>query len=105
VFVVSAEIVAVLAVGAALPGLILQGQRGLRANFNERMDRTDKRLDTIDARLDRMDGRIERIEERLDRMGRRMGRIDERLAALGERVPRIKGIPHLHLGHNETPAE
>lgn len=72
----SPEMIAILAVGAALAGLIWQSQRALRAELTGRMDR-------IDSRMERMEGR---------------------LAELGDRVSRIEGMLHLHLGRNEEPA-
>ena len=68
--------IAILAVGAALAGLIWQSQRALRAELTGRMDR-------IETRMERMEGR---------------------LAELGDRVSRIEGMLHLHLGRNEEPA-
>ena len=72
----SPEMIAILAVGAALAGLIWQSQRALRAELTARMDR-------IESRMERMEGR---------------------LAELGDRVSRIEGMLHLHLGRNEEPA-
>lgn len=72
----SPETIAILAVGAALAGLIWQSQRGLRAELTGRMDR-------IEGRIEPMEGR---------------------LAELGDRVSRIEGMLHLHLGRNEEPA-
>ncbi len=75
--------IAILAVGAALAGLIWQSQRALRAELTGRMDRIESRMDRIESRMERMEGR---------------------LAELGDRVSRIEGMLHLHLGRNEEPA-
>ena len=75
--------IAILAVGAALAGLIWQSQRSLRAELTGRMDRIESRMDRIETRMERMEGR---------------------LAELGDRVSRIEGMLHLHLGRNEEPA-
>ena len=84
------EMIAILAVGVSLAGLVLsvagflwQSQRSLRAELNARMDRIESRMDRIEARLERMEGR---------------------LAELGDRVSRIEGMLHLHLGRNEEQA-
>ncbi len=70
------EMIAILAVGVALAGLILQGQRGLGA----RMDRFDARMDRMDARMDRLEARMERFEAKLreirDRLSRLEGKMD-----------------------------
>ena len=79
----SPEMIAILAVGAALAGLIWQSQRALRAELTGRMDRIESRMDRIETRMERMEGR---------------------LAELGDRVSRIEGMLHLHLGRNEEPA-
>ena len=86
----SPEMIAILAVGAALAGLIWQSQRALRAELTGRMDRIESRMDRIESRMDRIEIRMERMEGRL--------------AELGDRVSRIEGMLHLHLGRNEEPA-
>ena len=43
----SPELIAILAVGVALAGLILNGLKGV----NKRLDGVDKRMDSIDERL------------------------------------------------------
>ena len=113
------EMIAILAVGAALTGLIWQGHRALRADLSSglrearedrervradlgaRMDRIDGRMNRIDDRMDRIDGRMNRIDNRLDRIDGRIDRIDGRLNDQGERLSRIGGMLHLHLGRNE----
>ncbi|MDE0408966.1 MAG: hypothetical protein OXN81_14040 [Alphaproteobacteria bacterium] len=53
--------IAILAVGVALAGLVLNGQRGV----NVRLDGIDKRIDGIDKRMDSIDKRMDSIDERL----------------------------------------
>ncbi len=77
------ETIAILAVGAALAGLVWQGQRGLRAEMRDLRAELTARMDRIESRMERMEGR---------------------LAELGDRVSRIEGMLHLHLGRNEEPA-
>ncbi len=69
------ELVAILAVGMALAGLILQGQRGLGA----RMDRLDARMDGLDARMDRFEARV---EARFDALAEEMREVRDRLSRL-----------------------
>ena len=57
----SPELIAILAVGVALGGVILQGMHGL----NRRMDSLDKRMDGLDKRIDGLEKRIDSLEERL----------------------------------------
>ena len=53
----SPELIAILAAGAGLAGLILQGQRGLGA-----------RIDGLDARMDRLEAGMTEIRDRLSRL-------------------------------------
>lgn len=82
--------IAILAVGAALAGLVWQSQRGLRAEMRDMRAELTERMDRIESRMDRIEIRMERMEGRL--------------AELGDRVSRIEGMLHLHLGRNEEPA-
>ena len=62
----SPELIAILAVGVALAGLIVRGHHGLGA----RMDRLESRLDS------RMDGLAEVMREVRDRLSRLEGKVD-----------------------------
>jgi len=55
------ETIAILAVGVALAGIILQGLRGLGA-----------RMDRMEARMDRMEGELREIRDRLSRLEGKM---------------------------------
>ena len=87
------EMIATLAVGAALAGLIWQGQRGLRAD--QQSLRAELRADQQSLRAELV-GRMGGIESRMDR-------IEARLTELGDRVSRIEGMLHWHFGRNEEP--
>lgn len=84
------EMIAILAVGAALAGLVWQSQRSLRVEMRDLRAELSERMDRIESRMDRIEIRMERMEGRL--------------AELGDRVSRIEGMLHLHLGRNEEPA-
>ena len=47
----SPEMIAILAVGVALAGLMLQGQRGLNNSLGKRIESLEKRMDGFDERL------------------------------------------------------
>ena len=67
------ELIAILAVGVALAGLILQGQRGLGA----RMDGLDARMDRFETRVEaRFDALAEEMREVRDRLSRLEGKMD-----------------------------
>ncbi len=58
----SPELIAILAIGVALAGLILQGQRGLGA----RMDRIEARMDRLEAGMTEIRDRLSRLEGKVD---------------------------------------
>ena len=60
------ELIAILAVGAALAGLVLQGQRGLGA-----------RLDRLEAEMKEVRDRLSRLEAKMDFMESHIVRRDE----------------------------
>ena len=126
--------IAILAVGATLAGLVWQSNRALRADFRAdlsaglreakedreriraegREDRERQRAD-MNARMDRFEARLEamdaRIDARMNQMDARMDSIDARIDGIhgvlreqGERLSRIEGMLHLHLGRNEEAA-
>ena len=79
----SGEILAILAVGAALAGLILTSSRGLRQDMAQL--RRDMRED-IGKLESRLDERIDRLEARLrddiKQLGDRVGRMEHSQAKL-----------------------
>ena len=60
------ELIAILAVGAALAGLILQGQRGLGARMDRLEARLDARMDGLEAELREIRDRLSRLEGKVD---------------------------------------
>lgn len=69
------ELVAILAVGVALAGLILNGQ-----------NHANRRIDALEQRLE---GRIDALEQQVNQ---RFDRLESRLAALEQRVARLEGV-------------
>ena len=65
-------LIAVLAIGATLAGLILTGNRGLRQDIRQDMARLETRLDE----------RIRGLESRFDGLERQFGELRERMAHL-----------------------
>ena len=78
----SPELIAILAVGIAVAGLILNGQT-----------QTNRRLGTLEQR---MEGRIDALEQRISafelQVNQRFDRLEARLAALEQRVARLEGV-------------
>ena len=76
-------LIAVLAVGATLGGLILTGNRGLRQDMRQDMAKLEARLDErINGLESRLDGSIKALESRFDGLERQFGELRERMAHL-----------------------
>lgn len=58
----SPELVAILAVGVALAGLMLRGQHGLDKRVDELRRDLTSRIDGLDARIDGLDARLRSVE-------------------------------------------
>ena len=83
----SGEIIAILAVGVALAGLLLTSSRGLRQDMRQDITRMESRLDErIGALESRLDERVSALESRLrddmKQLGDRMGRVEHSQAKL-----------------------
>ena len=68
----SGEMIAIVAVGVALAGVILTATRGLRQDIRQDMARLESRLD----------GSIKALESRFDAMESQFGELRERMAHL-----------------------
>ena len=68
----SGEMIAIVAVGVALAGVILTATRGLRLDIRQDMARLESR----------MDERINGLESRFDAMEKQFGELRERMAHL-----------------------
>ena len=83
----SGELIAIVAVGAALAGVILTSIRGLRQDMREDMGKLESRLREDIGKLEsRLDERIDRLEARLrddiKQLGDRVGRMEHSQAKL-----------------------
>ena len=78
----SPELIAILAVGVALAGLLWQGLRGL----GTRIDRVE---DALGARIDRVK----------DALSARIGRVEEELREIRDRLSRLEGKVDFLEGH------
>ena len=76
-------LVAVVAIGAALAGVILTSIRGLRQDMREDIGKLESRLDErINGLESRLDERISGLEKRFDAMEHQFGELRERTAHL-----------------------
>ena len=81
-------LVAVLAIGATLAGLILTSNRGLRQDMRQDMVRLDERIGGLESR---MDERIGGLEVRLrEDMGKSESRLRDDIKQLGDRMGRVE---------------
>ena len=69
-------LIAVLAIGATLAGLIVSSNRGLRQDIRQDMARLESRLD------ERINGLESQISELRERMAHEIGELRERMAKL-----------------------
>ena len=76
-------LVAVVAIGAALAGVILTSIRGLRQDMREDIGKLESRLDERISGLEsHLDERISGLEKRFDAMEHQFGELRERMAHL-----------------------
>ena len=83
----SGELIAIVAVGVTLAGLILTSSRGLRQDMREDIGKLESRLREDIGKLEsRLDERIDRLEARLrddiKQLGDRVGRMEHSQAKL-----------------------
>ena len=72
----SGELIAIVAVGAALAGLILTSSRGLRQDMRQDMARLESRLD----------GKIAALESQIGELRERMAHLEGLLEGLREAI-------------------
>ena len=84
------EMITIIAVGVAVSGLILNGQKNAREDTKSLEARLRKeinaRFDRIDARLDKMDVRFEGLEARMSVMERQQAKLEGLLEGLREAI-------------------
>ncbi len=104
----SNELIAILAVGAALAGVTLTGHVGLHSRVDRMEARLTARIDTVNAgltaRIDtvnagltaRIDDSDVRLSERIDagdgRLTGRLGDVEARLSSVEEKVTRLDAL-------------
>ena len=76
------EMITIIAVGVGLAGLILNGQKNIRAQIDQRLDLIGQRLDLMDGRLDQMDVRFDQVDARFEKLEMRMGTMERQQAKL-----------------------
>ena len=64
----SGEILAILAVGVALAGVILTSNRGVRQDMAQMESRLDKRISGLESRFDAMEKQFGELRERMARL-------------------------------------
>ncbi|MCY4498244.1 MAG: hypothetical protein OXC14_13255, partial [Rhodospirillaceae bacterium] len=64
----SAELVAILAVGVTVAGIVLNGQRTARQDIKELRQELKQDIAGLDKRLDHLDGRLRAVEHGLAKL-------------------------------------
>ena len=83
-------LVAVLAIGATLAGLILTSNRGLRQDLRQDMVRLDERIGGLEVRLREDMGKLEsRLRDDIKQLGDRVGRVEHSQAKLEGAAGRV----------------
>ena len=88
------EVIAMIAVGVGISGLILNGQRNIReemrnseARLREEMRNSEARLrKEMDAQFEKVEGRLEKIEGRLGVLGLQQAKLEGLLEGLREAI-------------------
>ena len=113
----SPEIIAILAVGVAIAGLILQQGRRLDSRIDALTVRTDDRFRRMAEQMteqhrqltEQMNERFREMNERFREMNDRFQNLSDRFQDLSDRVARIEGkldLLETFVTHrNESPAE
>ncbi len=79
------ELIAILGVGIALAGLILQGQRGLSARIDGVERSLGARMDRLEARMDSFEEEMREIRDRLSRLEGKMDFLEAYIVGRNER--------------------
>ena len=70
------EMITIIAVGVGLAGLILNGQKNIREQIDQRLDLIGQRLDLMDGRLGQMDVRFDQVDARFEKLDVRFDQVD-----------------------------
>ncbi len=82
----SGEILAILAVGVALAGVILTSNRGLRMDMAQMESRLDKRISGLESRISGLESRISGLESHIGELRERMAHLEGLLVGLREAI-------------------
>ncbi len=80
------EVLSIIGVGIVLAGIILNGQRNLRAEIERRFEQVERRFDQVDRRFEQVDRRFEHVEGRITALDRGQARLEGLLEGLREAV-------------------
>ena len=100
IFGAGSVILTILLVGGALAGVILAGQAGIRARFDDLRTEMSGRFDDLRAemsgRFDAVNHRFDAVNRRFDGVDHRIDRIEGRLAGVEERLRSVEtGVAEL----------
>ena len=89
----SPELIGILAVGVALGGAIIAGQRRLEGRHERGMAALESGMAALESRLEKRISALEsRLESRITALEDRMTAVEQGLADLRERMARLEGL-------------
>ena len=100
IFGVGSVILTILLVGGALAGVILAGQAGIRARFDDLRTEMSGRIDDLrtemSGRFDDVNRRFDDVNSRFDNVNRRIDGVESRLSGIEARLRSVKiGVAEL----------
>ena len=87
IFGVGSVILTILLVGGALAGVILAGQAGISARFDD----VNRRFDDVNRRFDDVNSRFDDVNRRIDGVEGRLAGVEERLRGVETGVAELRG--------------
>ena len=91
IFGIGSVILTILLVGGALAGVILAGQAGIRARFDDLRAEMSGRFDGVNRRFDDVNRRIDGVDHRINSIEGRLAGVEERLRGVETGVAELRG--------------
>ncbi len=82
----SPELIAIIAVGATLAGIMITALRDLRRDLNARIDGVNARIDGVNARIDSIEERLRSVEAGLAEIGGQLSIVRDYIAGRNARA-------------------
>ncbi len=86
------EMLSIIGVGIVLAGIILNGQRNLRADYRALRAEIERRFEQVERRFEQVDRRFEQVDRRFEQVDRRFEHVEGRITALDRGQARLEGL-------------